>query len=464
MQSSSLAGIILAAGKGTRMKSELPKGLHRVCGIPMVEHVARAMKAAGIERPIIVIGHGGELIQEALGDGYDYAWQREQLGTGHAAKMASPLLEGHSGPVIVAAGDTPLLQAEHFSELIETHRESNALITLATSILDNPKGYGRIVRGPGGDPIRIVEDKDANPDQKLINEINVALYCFDCPTLLRILPTLTNSNSQGEYYLTDVIDSVQSEGGKLAAKVYDDPSVIVGVNDRWQMALAAKEMNRRILQRHAVSGVTLLEIDTISIGVDVEIGVDTVIESGTILSGRTSIGKGCLIGPYSKIQNSSIGDGSSVIASYLDRAEVGDEVWIGPYAHLRPHAHLEDGAKVGNFVEIKNATVGKGAKVNHLSYVGDASVGAGANLGAGTITCNYDGHKKSKTKIGEKTFIGSNSTLIAPVTIGDGAFVAAGSVITDDVPNDAGAFGRARQETKPEWAAKRRGVLKSTGH
>jgi bifunctional UDP-N-acetylglucosamine pyrophosphorylase/glucosamine-1-phosphate N-acetyltransferase len=464
MQSSSIAGIILAAGKGTRMKSELPKGLHRIGDIPMVEHVARAMKSVGIERPIIVIGHGGELIQEALGDGYDYAWQREQLGTGHAAKMASPLLEGHMGPVIVAAGDTPLLQGETFKELIDAHVASRAVVTLSSSVIADPNGYGRIVRGTTGEPIKIVEDKDASPEEKRIHEINVALYCLDCPTLLRILPTLSNSNAQGEYYLTDVIDVVRQEGRTLAAKVFDDPDVIVGVNDRWQLAMAAKEMNRRILKRHAVSGVTLMDVDTISIGIDVEIGPDTVLEAGTILVGKTTIGSACRIGPYSRIENSAIGNETTVLASYVDRATVGDQVWIGPYAHLRPKATIGNRAKVGNFVELKNATLGTGAKANHLSYIGDASVGAGANLGAGTITCNYDGVHKSHTSIGAKTFVGSNSTLIAPVTIGDGAFIAAGSVITDDVPEDAGAFGRARQETKSGWAAKRRGASKSAGH
>ena len=460
MNSSSIAGIILAAGKGTRMKSDLPKGLHRICDIPMVEHVARAMRAAGIARPIIVIGHGGDLIQQALGDSYDYAWQHEQHGTGHAARMAAPLLEGHTGPVIVAAGDTPLLQADTFTQLIEAHTASQALVTLSSSLLDDPRGYGRIVRGPSGDPVKIVEDKDCNPEEKKINEINVALYCFDCPTLLRVLPTLTNDNAQGEYYLTDVIDAVQKEGGKLSAKVYDDPDVIVGVNDRWQLALAAKEMNRRILKKHAVNGVTLLDVDTISIGIDVEIGGDTILESGTILTGKTNIGNACRIGPYSRIENSVVGDGASVIASYVDQAEVCKNAWVGPYGHLRPKAKIGEGAKVGNFVEVKKATFGAVAKENHLAYIGDAIVGAEANLGAGTITCNYDGVNKSKTNIGEKAFVGSNSTLVAPLTIGDGAFVAAGSVITDDVPADAGAFGRARQVTKEDWAAKRRGGKK----
>ncbi len=429
-----------------------------MCGIPMVEHVGRAMKAAGVGKPIIVIGHGGKLIQDDLGDTYDYAWQHEQLGTGHAALQTISLLEGHDGAVIVAAGDTPLLQAKNFEDLYKAHLETGAKMTIATSILADAHGYGRIVRGPDGDPIKIVEHKDANAEEVAIHEINVALYCFDCKTLCRILPTLGNDNVQGEYYLTDVLEAIRKEGGKLTAKVFDDPSLTVGVNDRWQLAEAAKEMNKRILMRHAVNGVTLNDIDTISIGPDVIIGGDTVLESGTILVGNTSIGSGCQIGPFTRIENSSIGDESTIVASYVDTAKVGKKVWVGPYAHLRPKALLGNNVKIGNFVEVKNSTFGEGAKANHLSYVGDASVGSGANLGAGTITCNYDGVNKSKTAIGEKAFVGSNSTLVAPVTIGDGAFIAAGSVITDDVPGDAGAFGRARQETKPGWAAKRRGA------
>ena len=443
------------------MKSDLPKGLHKVCGIPMVEHVARAMKLAGVERPIIVIGHGGELIKAALGDSYDYAWQYEQLGTGHAALMAKEFLASHDGPVIIAAGDTPLLQAETFKELTAAHVEASAIATLSTSILADPKGYGRIVRDDSGKPVRIVEEKDATPAERAIQEINVALYCFDSKVLFRILPTLTNSNAQGEYYLTDVLEAVKEEGGVLSAKVFDDPEITVGVNDRWQLALAEKEMNRRILQRHATSGVTLHNIDSISIEIDVTILPDTVIESGTVLVGKTLIGKACRIGPNTRIENSSVGDYSSVISSYVDQSVVGSHVWIGPYAHLRPKSNLGDHTKIGNFVETKNTVLAEGAKVNHLSYIGDATVGRSTNIGAGTITCNYDGFNKHQTEIGSDAFVGSHSTLVAPVNIGSRAIIAAGSVITQDVPDDAGAFGRARQETKEGWAARWRKIKKA---
>jgi len=430
----------------------------------MVEHVARAMKAAGVARPVIVIGHGGELIQEALGkDAYDYAWQREQLGTGHAALMAKEFVEGHDGPVIIAAGDTPLLQADTFTGLCEAHLASRAAMTLSSSIMDDPKGYGRIVRDGDGKPTRIVEHKDATHEERAIREINVGLYCFDCATLLRILPTLTNANAQGEYYLPDVLEAIRNEGGVLAAKVFDDPDVTVGVNDRWQLALADKEMRRRILKRHAENGVTLMDIDSITIEVDVTVGGDTVIEPGTILAGKTSIGKACHIGPYTTIYNTEVGDNTSIVASYVTSAKVGRQVWVGPFAHLRPKADIGDNAKIGNFVEIKNAGLAEGAKVNHLSYIGDATVGTLANIGAGTITCNYDGFNKHRTEIGANAFVGSHSTLVAPVTIGAGAIVAAGSVVTDNVPDDAGAFGRARQETKEGWAARWRKKKSAAG-
>ena len=434
------------------MKSELPKALHQICGLPMVEHVARAMKAAGVGRPVIVVGHAGELVRDVLGDSYDYAWQREQLGTGHATLMAKVLLEAYDGPVVVAAGDTPLLQPEVFLRLVATHMASGAVATIGTSILEDPTGYGRVVRDARCAPTGIVEHKDASDDQKAIREIAVGLYCFDSKTLFRLLPKLQNDNAQGEYYLPDTIHAIHAEGGKLAAQVFNDPDVTVGVNDRWQLAMAEKEMRLRILKRHAVNGVTLRNPDSIFIEADVEIGPDTTIEPGTMLLGKTSIGSACRIGPYSRIFACEIGDHTCVVASYLESARVGKFVWIGPYAHLRPRADVGDRAKVGNFVEIKNARLATEAKVSHLSYIGDAAIGEGTNIGAGTITCNFDGTVKHRTEIGANAFVGSHSTLVAPVTICSGAMIAAGSVITSDVPEDAGAFGRARQENKEGWA------------
>ncbi len=457
-----VAGIILAAGKGTRMKSELPKGLHSVMGLPMVELVGRAMRAAGVEKPIVVIGHRGELIQEALGGCYAYAWQREQHGTGHAAQMAADQLKGHNGPVIIAPGDTPLLSDEMLKELVVRHVETRAKCTVATSFVDDANGYGRIVRDHHGLIERIVEHKDATPEQHEIKEVNAAVYCFDAPTLLRILPTLSNENAQGEYYLTDVIAAIANEGGKgVEALVVNDPDILMGVNDRWQLAQAEKALRQETNKRHALNGVTILDPDTTYIGLDVEIGPDTIIEPSTFLLGNTKIGSNCEIGPCAKIKRSTIGDGCYVYMSHVNEATLEGENKVGPYANIRPGTVLKRKAKIGNFVEVKNATLGEGSAANHLSYIGDATVGIKTNVGAGTITCNYDGFGKHRTTIGDGVFVGSNSTLVAPLTIEDGAMIAAGSVVTHNVPADALVVARSRQEVKEGWVSRWRNKKQS---
>lgn len=455
MSNQSVAGVILAAGKGTRMKSELPKGLHEVCGLPMVEHVGRAMRAAGISPIVVVIGHGGEAVQERLGDGYLYAWQREQHGTGHAMQMAAPLLEGHNGPVVVAPGDTPLISADVFRALVEGFK-GGALI--ASSIVENPKGYGRIVRN--GNAVKgIVEEKDATPEQRKIQEVNSAIYCFDGPGLLAELPKLKNDNAQGEYYLTDVVTALNPD-----ALVFDDSDILVGVNDRWQLAQADKKLRTRILRKHAEDGVTILDPDTTYLGAEVEIGVDTVLEPNTMIVGKTRVGKGCRIGPFTRIEDCQIGDQVNIYVSYLKEAKLHDTVKIGPYAHIRPASELYPDVKIGNFVETKNAVLAKGVKVSHLSYVGDASIGEETNIGAGTITCNYDGFNKHRTQIGNNVFVGSNSTLIAPISLGDGSFVGAGSVVTGgEYPAEALILGRSRTEVKEQWAAQWRNKKSKKG-
>lgn len=434
------------------MKSEVPKVLHEVCGLPMVDHVGRGMRGAGVAKPILVVGFGGDQVQARLGEAYDYVWQHEQLGTGHAVQQALPLLVGHDGPIIVACGDTPLVGREAFETLIASHRDSGAVATLASAYFENPFGYGRIVRAEDGSVTAIVEHRDATEAQRQIKEINAALYCIDGPTLLRLAPQLKNENDQKEFYLTDVIAMIVAEGCKVSACVYDDPAVTVGVNDRWQLAEADKMLRHRILKRHAVAGVTLRDIDSIFIGPDVAIEPDAIIEPGTMLVGHTRIGSWAVIGPNSRVENSEIGAHAKVSMSLVVRSTVGAHSSVGPFAHLRPGSHLGASVKVGNFVEVKNATFEDGAKASHLSYIGDASIGANANIGAGTITCNYDGFKKSRTEIGADAFVGSNSTLVAPLSIGAGAMIAAGSVVTHTVPDGAAAFGRARQETKEGWA------------
>ncbi|MBC8064336.1 MAG: bifunctional UDP-N-acetylglucosamine diphosphorylase/glucosamine-1-phosphate N-acetyltransferase GlmU [Chlorobia bacterium] len=446
-----VAGIILAAGKGTRMKSDQPKGLHEVCGLPMVDHVARALRGAGVERIVIVVGHGGESIQKRLGEGYAYAWQNEQKGTGHAAQMAAHLLAGFQGKIVVTAGDTPLVSSDMFAALI-SGGSLHTKCLIASSFVDNPKGYGRIVRSGVGVQ-RIVEEKDASPDEQEIQEVNSSIYCFDGPTLLECLPNLTNDNAQGEFYLTDVIAMV-AEGGGADAMVFDDPDILVGVNDRWQLAEADRKMGERILRRHAESGVTIMDPGTTYLGAEVEIGVDTVLEPSTMIVGKTQIGKSCRIGPFTRIENCKIGNDVMIYVSYLKEAVLHDTAKVGPYAHIRPGSELYPDVKVGNFVETKNAILETGVKASHLTYIGDAIIGENTNIGAGTITCNYDGFHKSRTEIGRDVFVGSNSTLVAPIKLGDGSFVAAGSVVTGgEYPAGALVIGRSRTEVKEQWAA-----------
>lgn len=449
--SHTVAGLILAAGKGTRMKSALPKCLHEVCGVPMADLVGRAMIEAGVEDPVMVIGHGGEKLEEELGARYRYAWQREQLGTGHAVLAARDLVECHKGPIVVAAGDTPLLSAEIIAELIAAHIAKKAVCTVATVEVAHPLGYGRIVRH-GATVKSIVEEKEATDEERKITEINAALYVFDNQELFRILPMLRNTNAQGEYYLTDVLAKLVEEGKTVEALKFRDETPFRGVNDRWQLAQAEKALREQILKKLAMTGVSFVDPDSTYIGLDVEIGPDTVIEPQTYISGKTRIGSDCHIGPSTRIKSCQIGEGCYVYFSQLAEAVLHPGVKVGPFAHMRPGTILHSGVKIGNFVEVKNATIGEGSQANHLSYIGDATVGVKTNIGAGSITCNYDGFRKHQTTIGDGVFVGSNSTLVAPVTLSNGAIVAAGSVITSDVPEDSGAFGRARQETKEGWA------------
>lgn len=454
MGADQVAGVILAAGKGTRMKSRLPKVLHSVCGVPMAELVGRALLEAGVERRIMVVGHGGDLLIDALGDSYEYAWQHEQKGTGHAAMMAEKSLKGFDGCVMVTPGDTPLLEGEWLRAMLDEHRLSGADCTVGTAILDDPTGYGRVLRSADGGVERIVEHRDANEVELACPEVNTGFYCFDRKRLFEVLPTLRAENDQGEVYLTDAIERLRKDGCRVNAFVFEDTSVMMGVNDRWQLAEASRILRRRVLKRLAMSGVTIVDPDSTYVSPDVEIGEDTIIEPMTILEGATRIGSGCTIGPATRAVASTIEDGCTVIASQLNKATLLAGARCGPYANLRPGAVIGPGAKIGNFVEVKNASVGEKAAVSHLSYIGDGSVGAAANIGAGTIFCNYDGFNKYRTEVGDGAFVGSNSTLIAPVKIGENAIVGAGSVISKDVPPDALGLGRSHQEVKEEWASK----------
>jgi bifunctional UDP-N-acetylglucosamine pyrophosphorylase/glucosamine-1-phosphate N-acetyltransferase len=453
-------GVILAAGQGKRMKSKLYKVLHPVCGKPMIGHVLDALQAVQTDRTVVVVGHGAEAVKSYLGNRAEYVLQREQLGTGHAVMQAEDVLKNETGVTIVICGDTPLITSETLKKLLDLHIDTQAAATILTAKLDNPRGYGRIIRDREGAVVRIVEQKDCSPEEEKVQEINTATYCFDNQKLFAALKQITNRNAQQEYYLTDVIGVLQKQGERIAASCLDDPAEASGVNDRAQLAEAERIMRERILRRHLMNGITIIDPANTYIGCDVIIGADTVIFPGTHLSGSTVIGADCKIGPGADIRDTKIGDGAEVMHSVLVQAEIGDRTTVGPFAYLRPGSRIGQGVKIGDFVEIKNSTVADGSKISHLSYVGDAKIGRNVNIGCGAITVNYDGVNKYPTEIADEAFIGSNVNLIAPLKIGKGAYVVAGSTITKDVPDDSMAIARERQTNKPEYALKLKQRLK----
>jgi len=443
-------GIILAAGKGTRMVSDLPKALHKVCGIPLTEHCVRAMRGAGLERVVVVIGHGADQVREALGECCAYAMQAEQLGTGHAVTQALPLVE--TADAIVMPGDAPLMRSESLKSLYAHHKETGADLTLAVVQYNDPTGYGRVFRDEEGMPVAIVEEKDCTAEQRAIHEVCVSLYCFSTALLRQLLPQVTSANAQGEFYLTDIVRLAAGGGKKVVTWNAADPLELMGVNDRWQLAEAGKELRLRKVKELCLSGVTFVDPDTCFLEADVKIGRDTLVEPNCYLLGNTSIGSGCVIGPGTRLANVKIADRTTVLMSNLMESEVGTGTRIGPFSHLRPGSKVGDRCSIGDYVEIKKSVIADDVSIGHLAYIGDASVGEGTNIGAGTITCNYDGKRKHRTVIGRNVFIGSNNTLVAPVEIGDGAFTAAGSTITQDVEPNALAVGRSRQTSKEGWA------------
>lgn len=436
------------------MKSDRPKALFEVCGAPMAELVGRAMQGAGADRPVVVIGVCGEEVQGALGEGYDYAWQREQRGTGHAAASASDALKDFDGPVFVAAGDVPLLTSDVFQQLLSRHDEAQAQCTLAVVELDDPTGYGRVIRDDSGRPVRIAEERDASEAERKIREVCVSVYCFDAKTLFRLLPSLSTDNAQGEQYLTDMVEAVAGSGGRVETCFFEEAWLFQGVNDRWQLAQAELALRQHILRRLCEDGVSVVDPATTYVAVDVEVGRDTVLEPMTSIGRGCKIGKNCRIGPSTTIRESTLGDRCVVLMSHLNGAWLENDVRCGPFANLRPGARLHSKSRVGNFVEVKNASLGVAASASHLAYLGDATIGASANIGAGTICCNFDGFQKNRTTIGENAFVGSNTTLIAPVSVGEGAIVAAGSVISHDVPPDSLAIARGQEVIKEQWASK----------
>lgn len=443
--------IVLAAGKGTRMKSDLYKVLHPINGISMVEHVLRAVRASHVERIVTIVGHGAEIVREVLADQSEYALQEEQLGTGHAVLQAKDLLENEDGNTLVICGDTPLFSAETLNQLFEYHENTGAKGTILTAIAQNPTGYGRVVRYGDGEVSRIVEQKDASVEERAITEINTGTYVFNNKALFESLNSVGNNNSQGEYYLPDVISILKEAGETVKAFTMDNFDEAIGVNDRVALAEATRLMTKRINEKHMRNGVTFVNATATYIEVDVEIGQDSVVESGVSLKGNTVIGSRAFIGTNSEIISSTLADNVEVKQSVIEFSTIEDNVTVGPFAHIRPKSVLKDSAHIGNFVEIKNSEIGIGSKAGHLTYIGDAEIGKNVNVGCGTVFVNYDGKNKFHSTVGDDVFIGSGSNIVAPVTIGNRSVIAAGSTVTKNVPEEALAVARSRQENKENY-------------
>ena len=451
---SDLATVILAAGKGTRMKSTLPKVLHRVGGKSMLQHVLDAAKQAGASRNIVVVGFGAEQVKEAMGDQAEFVVQQEQLGTGHAVKQTAPLLAKDTGTVMVLCGDTPLLTGALLKKLYDAHKEAGAKATVLTAIMPDAAGYGRIIRTATGTVLKIVEQKDATEEERQIQEVNSGIYCFEANELFAALEKVGCDNAQGEYYLPDVLDILRRQGKKIWAVAADDYESTLGINSRVQLSGAEKILRRRKNIELMEQGVTLMDPDSTFVDADVTVGRDTAIYPFTWLEGKTTVGEGCEIGPNSRFTDTKIGSHVTAHFSYAHECEIADNVIMGPYVHLRPNTKLAPKVKIGNFVEVKNSTIGEGTILPHLSYIGDCDMGSGVNMGCGTITVNYDGKDKFRTTVGDNAFVGCNSNLVAPVTVGEGSYIGAGSTITKDVPPADLAIARARQKNIEGWADK----------
>ena len=449
--------VVLAAGKGTRMKSARPKVLHGAAGLPLIDHVLRAASALSPRSTVIIIGHQGEQLKDALQSrtGLSFAVQEPQLGTGHALLQAEPHLKGASGTLVLLSGDVPLLRAASLAALVRTHEARGAAATVLTAVVPSPAGYGRIVRDGAGRIAAIVEHKDASPAEREIGEINSGVYAFDIEPLFAALREIGSSNAQGEYYLPDLVRIYRDRGLTVETVTLEDSREILGVNSRKELAEVAAILRAEKNEALMASGVTIVDPATTYIAPDVTVGADTVIHPGVHLEGRTQIGSGCEIRSGVRIVDSAVDDGV-LINNFcvIVESHVSSGARIGPFAHIRPQSDVGADAHVGNFVELKNTSMGQGAKANHLSYLGDATIGRKVNVGAGTITCNYDGTAKHRTVIEDGAFIGSDSQLVAPVRVGAGAYVAAGSTITQDVPPDALAIGRGTQVNKDGWVSK----------
>ncbi|TQN37568.1 bifunctional UDP-N-acetylglucosamine pyrophosphorylase/glucosamine-1-phosphate N-acetyltransferase [Blastococcus colisei] len=453
------AVVVLAAGQGTRMRSTTPKVLHTLGGRSLLGHVLAAAEPLGAGTTVVVVGAGRDQVEQHLAQvapGAVAVVQEEQRGSGHAAAVALDAVPDLDGPVLLVNGDAPLLRADTVARLVEAHRATGSALTVLTAEVDDPTGLGRIVRSADGSVRAIVEERDATPEQRSVREINAGVYIGDAAAVRRALGRISTDNDQGEQYFTDVLGLLVEEGATVGGHVADDPDDVLGCNDRVELAARRRTLNDRVLDDLMRSGVTVVDPLTTWVDVTCSVGPDAVLEPGTQLRGTTSVASGAVVGPDTTLVDAEVGEGASVVRSHCLGARIGPEATVGPFSYLRPGTRLERGAKVGAFVETKNVEVGEGSKVPHLSYVGDASIGRGANIGAATVFVNYDGVAKHRTTIGDHVRIGSDTMLVAPVTVGDGAYTAAGSVITSDVPPGAMAVARAPQRNVAGWVRRRR--------
>lgn len=443
--------IVLAAGKGTRMKSNLHKVLHSLNGLTMIEHVIRAVNECDMEDIVTIVGYQADNVKEVIEGQTKFAYQEEQLGTGHAVQQAEEILGNYQGNTIVVSGDTPLLTPETLTAVFEHHEATQAKATILTAFADNPTGYGRVIRAENGQVNRIVEQKDANDEEKVVQEINTGTYIFDNQLLFESLKQVNNDNAQGEYYLPDVIQILQDQGETISAYMMDDMTEAIGINDRVALTEATKLLTKRVNEKHMRNGVTFTNADSTYIEVDVEIGSDTIIEGNVYLKGQTKIGNNCFISQGSEIVDSHIADHVKIRQSVIEESEVGSYSDVGPFGHLRPKSILGQHVHIGNFVEVKKSTIGDNTKAGHLTYIGDAELGQQINVGCGTIFVNYDGKHKHISVIGDQSFIGSGVSIISPVNVGKRAILAADSSISEDVPDETLAIARSRQVNMPNY-------------
>ncbi|MGE4213394.1 MAG: bifunctional UDP-N-acetylglucosamine diphosphorylase/glucosamine-1-phosphate N-acetyltransferase GlmU [Anaerotignaceae bacterium] len=449
-----LKAIILAAGEGTRMKSKIPKVLHKVMNKPMVERVIEAAQGVGARQVAVVVGHKADMVKEAVkNEKVSFALQQKQLGTGHAVMQAIDFIDDDKD-IIILYGDTPLIKQETLKNLVEFHRSEDNGVSIISAVVEDSAGYGHIIRDEKGNFVKNVEYKDATEAEKQVKEINTGIYCYKGSKLKEALGNLKNNNAQGEYYLPDTLEIILSAGSKVNAMNADDVTEFFGVNSRIQLSEAEVILKNRVNRMHMENGVTIIDPAQTYIEDSVKIGCDTIIYPGCVLEGKTEIAEDCHIGPYAKLSNMKIGNGTKVQFSTAIDSEVGENTTVGPYAYIRPNCKIGNNIKVGDFVEVKNSVIGDGTKISHLTYIGDSDVGQNINFGCGTVTVNYDGKNKFRTVIEDNVFIGCNANLVAPVTLKKGSYVAAGSTITKDVPEKALAVARNKQINLEGWTKK----------